>query len=449
MLSMRILSGAPALPTPTPASPLPSAPGTRTEAAAGPVESFQATNAQRADALDSRRENAAVREGVRSLGAAGSPASAEQQVARQGDTARRVLGPLQPRTEMGRVDPGTLIVSDFFDERTGPSHGAIVENSSREVGFKNKIQRNEAPTNKAGEAVNRYFSRLDNRQFSAAELRDFTRDYVVNRQSSNLQSATDELNGLTEAGLKGTALNLSRGSGKAQIMDDLYERLRLGWDSTAHPQSVQVGERRVRKLAPALGVDAEAVLADKGDARARLQKSLLGLIDEGTADEKVVIARSAYDKAVNDFEANGNSVVVAAANSGKVLRTMERDAPGVTVAPDFFKNVLANDQVTTVGATRMSGTSKSIADYTNPDPGIDIYANGTYGDSEGTSFATPRVASVMAELHRRNPNASSAEVEAMMKQQLAGTLGDFGSWTKAPVLDETAAEGWLGEPAAR
>lgn len=447
---MRILSGATALPTPTLSSSLPFSPsGVRTEAATGPAESFQATDAQRADALETRRNSAAVGEGVRSLGPAGSVASAEQQVARQGATARKVLGALEPRTEMGKVDPGTLILSDFFDERTGPSHGAIVENSSRDIGFPNKMQLNEAPTNKANEATSRYFSRLDNKQFTPQELREFTRDYVVNRQSGNLQSATEELNGLTEAGVKGTALNLSRGSGKAQIMDDLYERLRLGWDSTAHPQSTQVGERRVRKLAPALGVDAEAVLADKGDARAQLQKGLLGLIDEGTADQKVGQARQSYDKAVGDFEANGNSVVVAAANSGKVLRTMERDAKGVEVAPDFFKNVLANDQVTTVGATRNLGGSASIADYTNADPGIDIYANGSYGDSEGTSFATPRVASVMAELHRQHPNATSAEVETMMKEKLTGTLGDYGHWTKAPVLDETASRKFFSGAAAQ
>ena len=45
------------------------------------------------------------------------------------------------------LQPGTLIVSDFFDDHGGKSHGDVVEQSSRELGFKNSITLRKAPAN--------------------------------------------------------------------------------------------------------------------------------------------------------------------------------------------------------------------------------------------------------------------------------------------------------------
>ena len=226
-------------------------------------------------------------------------------------------------------------------------------------------------------------------------------------------------------------------------MESIYERTQMAWDTAGHPQSQLVGARRLRKLAPGLGLDAQQILDDAPGARGEYQKRLLALIDEASSDERLDVAQANYDQSVKDFEANKNSVVVAAANSGEILELMERDAPTPTLAADFWKNRLANDDVTAVGATRVLGGEEFVASYTNYDPGIDIYADGQLNDDAGTSFATPRIGSVMAELHQRNPQASSSEVEAMMKNQFGQKLENYRGWPEAPALNEALAKQWL------
>ncbi|MCA9777969.1 MAG: hypothetical protein KC800_14670 [Candidatus Eremiobacteraeota bacterium] len=342
-----------------------------------------------------------------------------------------------------QVQPGTLIVSDFFDNRAGTPHGEVVEKSSRELGFKNSIVKKQVQENASTRIAERYYSRLDARSFSPEEIKDFTYDYMLHRQMGSLQSAGEELDALNQAGTRNSVLNLSRGWGKAQIMESLYERTRIAWDATAHPQSRVVGERRLNKLAPAFGLKAQDIMDNVGDSRAKFQQGILNLLDEVGQDDRLAAAQKRYDGAVSRFESNNNSVVVAAANSGRVLSLMALDAPTPELAPDFFRNRLANDEVTTVGATRASGGAEQVADYTNLDPGIDFYADGQIDGAWGTSFATPRTGSVMAQLHKDNPQASSAEVEAMLNRDFSHELTDYGSWVKAPALKEAEAASWL------
>lgn len=342
-----------------------------------------------------------------------------------------------------QIQPGTLIVSDFYDNRTGTSHGEIVEKSSRELGFQNSIVKRQANQNDSTRIAERYYSRLDARQFSPEEMKEFTYDYMLHRQVGSLDSVSDEIDALNKVGTKNSVLNLSRGWGKAQIMESIYDRTRIAWDQSAHPQSRTVGERRLNKLAPAFGLEAQDIIDNVGDSRAKYQQGLLSLLDEAGQDERLAVAQKRYDEAVTRFESNNNSVVVAAANSGRVLSTMALDAPTPELAPDFFRNRLANDEVTTVGATREMGGTEQVADYTNQDPGIDFYADGQIDGAWGTSFATPRTGSVMAQLHKDNPEATSAEVEAMLNRDFSHELADYGPWVKAPVLKETEAGVWL------
>lgn len=341
------------------------------------------------------------------------------------------------------VQPGTLIVSDFFDDRSGASHGEVVEKSSRELGFQNSIVKRQAKENASTRIAERYYSRLDGRQFSPEEMKEFTYDYMLHRQVGSLDSVSDEIDSLNEVGTRNSVLNLSRGWGKAQIMESIYDRTRIAWDQTAHPQSRTVGERRLNKLAPAFGLKAQDIIENVGETRAKFQQGLLSLLDEAGQDERLAVAQKRYDEAVSRFESNNNSVVVAAANSGRVLSTMALDAPTPELAPDFFRNRLANDEVTTVGATREMGGKEQVADYTNQDPGIDFYADGQIDGAWGTSFATPRTGAVMAQLHKENPEATSAEVEAMLNRDFSHELSDYGSWVKAPALKEVEAGQWL------
>ena len=49
----------------------------------------------------------------------------------------------------------------------------------------------------------------------------------------------------------------------------------------------------------------------------------------------------------------------------------------------------------------------------------------------------------MAQLHKENPEATSAEVEAMLNRDFSHELSDYGSWVKAPALKEVEAGQWL------
>ncbi len=334
-----------------------------------------------------------------------------------------------------------LIVSDFFDDRAGYPHGRVVVEAARDLDFGGEIVERQAPRTREMVLADRFFSRLDQRHFPPDEMRQFLYDYALNRQVGELKSATEELVALSQT--ENSVLNLSRGWGQAQVVEAVYTRLRLAWDVSAYPQDRIVAQRRLGKIGPALGVDVDRILDGSRAERGRLQQELIDLVAATAADSKLTAAQHQYDLAVSSFEALDNSVVVAAANSGTILEVMAQDADPPRVPPEFFRNRLVNDKTTAVGATRARGGHEEVADYTNPDPNIDLYADGDVGQAWGTSFATPRIAALMADLHRRHPQAGSAEVEFMVGQTFSSTLPGYGHHPEAPALEEDLAREWL------
>ncbi|MGE0493665.1 MAG: S8 family serine peptidase [Vulcanimicrobiota bacterium] len=346
------------------------------------------------------------------------------------------IEPVRPRY----VQPGSLVVSDFFDGHGGPTHGDIVEQSARDLGFTGTIERHQAERTHEMVLADRFFSRLDNRNFTPDEMRAFVYDYALNRQVGELKSASLELQSLGEA--RNSVLNLSRGWGQAQVVEAIYSRLRLAWDVSAYPQDKIVARRRLAKIAPALGLDAERV-QQRGPERNRLQQALIDLVAGSACDHRLTEAQQAYDQLVHAFESGHNSVVVAAANSGEILPMMHEDGGQPNLPPGFFNNRLANPETTTVGATRCYGGSERVAGYTNPDPGIDVYADGDIGQAWGTSFATPRTGGLMAELHGRNPDKTSAEIEGLVAHDFAENLPDYDGYPNAPALNEEQTREWF------
>ena len=153
-----------------------------------------------------------------------------------------------------------------------------------------------------------------------------------------------------------------------------------------------------------------------------------------------------WDQTVETFEANKNSVVIAAGNEGlgvEKLTSKNHDLP-INVPEGFSTNILENELVTSVGATetRPVGGRMRVtrADYSSNSNGVDIYADGRApgsNKSTGTSFSAPRVAAVMSDLHRQNPDLSSQDVENLMKQALTYPIETVGG--EIDILDPEMA----------
>jgi hypothetical protein len=146
------------------------------------------------------------------------------------------------------------------------------------------------------------------------------------------------------------------------------------------------------------------------------------------------------------------SVVVAAANSGNIVKDMARDAHGLDLKlpENFWNNRLANAQTVTVGATGQGETR--VAAYTNADQGIDFYADGdarvdtSHPDrlvNYGTSFATPRIGAVLAELHKLHPDWSTEQVQQEARR-LTQNLSNYEGYVAAPVVLNQSARQFFG-----
>lgn len=336
-----------------------------------------------------------------------------------------LLGAAVPATAQVKVQDtpraGSLVLSDFFERDT---HGETVARSAEQLGFTGQIVRREAPTNPLIQWNKKLDAYLDQKQFTPEQMRDFLTRYTLSCQVGTLQSATEDLRAVLEQGMHHSAFNLSRGCGPAQVADALYARVRPALHGGTDAEAVKAAQR-FKKIASAF---------PQSDL-ATFQQNLLNLTQQSSPElEK---NQQAYDAAVAALEAKHVSVLVAAANSGEVLAKMQADNGGVPlqVGPTFWNNRLANAQVTTVGGSEGA--------YTNPDPGIDLFADGNAYESGnlvnyGTSFATPRVGAVMAHLHQQNPDWSSAEVEGYIQQNLSARPSHMDSQKATRLLEKSS-----------
>ncbi len=250
-----------------------------------------------------------------------------------------------------------------------------------------------------------------------------------------LNDQSNYLEGMTKAGAKNSAANFSLGASKASVSANIF------MDSSGsfwNPSGTK--DHTVDNYARAFGVDADKLRSEDpkvhGPARRQLQQGIIDHVS-GTMDGSKAVkdAQGRWTRAVEGFEAGKNSVVVSAGNEGDYAEQLQQLNGGgaLRVPADFEKNLLETEAVTSVGATETVKTdgksTEQRAVYSNVSGGVDIYANGTLAQPgadgkpvQGTSFAAPRVAATMAQLHRDHPNLSSSQVETLMKNQLGRQL---------------------------
>ena len=145
-------------------------------------------------------------------------------------------------------------------------------------------------------------------------------------------------------------------------------------------------------------------------------------------------ARQRYLAVSQQLADQGISHVLAAGNEGETEDALA--ASGVETGPNFFRNILANDNTTVVGAVDARGGNP----YFNADAGAEISAFGVDapvltadGDQQvvsGTSFAAPLVAAADARLAVLFPNLTARQREGMMAASatpVAGQPGEVGA----------------------
>jgi len=371
---------------------------------------------------------------------------------------------------MGDVKkPGSLVVVDqFFSPMpmmgiggpVGPveaAHGHVVSETAKGDGYSGNLVPSELENKFPGAAFQ--IGQALNQEGVPAEEFIKRLDMSINLQSvSLLESMADRLEGLKEAGLHHSAVNLSYGAGQANTLKSLYGEVRMAWSGWGPVQDFK--KPLVENYARAFDLDSTKLLDSdpkiSGPERVKLQQALADRIATTSENSDAIKeSRQHYSQAVRELEGEHNSVVVSASNYGEIEKQLSQDAGGSTAAlklsPKFYDNALATPETTVVGATVGSGPEEKVAGYSSDFAGVSIYANGVApmpmmpgeDNAQGTSFASPRVAGVMAQLHELYPEKSSAEIESMLKEEMSHQLLSYDGHVERPVLNDHASMGML------
>jgi len=319
-----------------------------------------------------------------------------------------------------------LQIVDFFEPSPGGiPHGFHVTNAALATEYQGPIQATQAPLEP------RHLGFLAVPYLPAASTLQNLDLLTQSNTALPALAAASTLQRLTNAGVSQTVTNLSWGAAPADTVDHVYQNLRLGWtpavdgESDLQVRARQEGGAVLGNLARAFDVPLEDLTHQdaqvSGPARQQLQQHLIDRVEEANRHASLDLPRAAVRSLADAYEGNHNSLVVAAGNQGQLLEIMEADNGGRTLStgPDFFTSVLAVPNATVVGSLApLSDGSLGSADYSSPSPNVDVNAWGRLTDGvEGTSFAAPRVAALMQQLHVQNPTATSAQVEEMMMEQ--------------------------------
>lgn len=368
--------------------------------------------------------------------------------------------------------PGTLYIDDSFvaskpDEFSSPAnnpHGINVARAARQQGFRGAIVGTDRSTPGPITSTDKvWLNSLDGLNTHGRRPEQTIADirsYASNSGASLLDEETAKLRELTRSGASNSVVNFSLGASKARCVQKLYSDATLCLQKNLpfnHP-GVPDSYAMLSNIATAGNLSMEKLVSSdpkiRNAERGRLSQFLIDQVSTGyDNDHTLKASQKRYDRAVQSFEARSNSVVVSAGNHGSILEQLSKMNGGYALkAPDdFSRNLLENNAVTSVGATettpwKSSGVQR--AGYSSKSAGVDVYAAGGLGlydnsgqEVQGTSFAAPRVAAMMAELHRRNPGASSAQIERLLQQLLTQSAQDGESTLR--VLDDQSTSEFL------
>ena len=365
--------------------------------------------------------------------------------------------------------PGSLVVVDQFVAPmpsfgiggfSGPvqqAHGHLVSESAKGDGFAGNLIPSE---------YNGKYHQERSIITQALNEPDLPREEFLKRLEMSvalqgvglLDAMSDRLDGLKEAGLNHSAVNLSYGMSQASAVQDKYIDAAMAWGGWGPVEGFK--KPLLDNYARAFDLDSAKLSSQdpavSGPERMKFQQALAdhigGIMDNNPALRE---SKEHFATSVRELEKNHNSVVVAASNEGSVLKELAQEANSdvpIRVGSRFQDNILATPETTVVGSTTGSGSGEKVADYSSNYEGVDIYANGfapmpsstaSQTNAQGTSFASPKVGQVMAQLHQLYPDKTSDEIENMVKEQLSHQLLSYDGNVQRPVLNQQADFGML------
>ena len=371
--------------------------------------------------------------------------------------------------QLKNAKPGAMFVLDDFQPTGGQaipglfampewmaSHGGQVVSTAKQEGFGGQtvpLEINRPLSDAQRNQTYGELTRLWNDPNSTPEqLQQSIGDRAVVNRTRLLDNASTSLNDLTAAGAHDSVTNISASGSQAATANNILRRM-LPTDRN-DPASVAYARGERAKFAKAFGVDDNDLNSDDenvwGPARQKMFQGVFNLVGATQTDPRFVQSKADYDSAVNAFEANNNSVVVASGNDAPVAPFWERAANGapLQLPAGFTHNDLGAPAATVVGAAVANESGQQVpAPYNNPDR-IDVFANGYAGstapkDEQGSSFGAPRVAAAMAGLHGRFPGLSSSQAENLMRQRFTGSFAGTDGVAVSPVLDIQSTSSFL------
>lgn len=293
---------------------------------------------------------------------------------------------------------GALVLCDSFTPSSPaePAHGMLVAQVAGQQGFQGKLvalkfEDELDPQQQQGlQQLGRHVQGWGEAQ-QPAVVRQELYESILSTRLNTLHTATQRLLAVAESGARNVALNLSLGSTPALCVSAVL-------DMCSQPETA---EQAQEQLAKAFATE------NQEDVHA----GLVHLALQTSGDERLIQAREQFAHAVRDLESNHNSVIVAAGNDGAIGKRL-----ACTFPAEFIRSDLVTPETTVVGALE----NDAPAPYNGDPTSVTVFAPGSAYIAQlkqtihGTSFASPRVAALMATLHGQFPDLDSAAIEARL-----------------------------------
>ena len=350
--------------------------------------------------------------------------------------------------------PGTLYIIDGFAQKPpslslpGPfavvehvaTHGEMVQQAAREIGFQGPIVAIESDWNLSSEELNRRYAHVEpwlNDQTTPEQLSETLDNRLVARRVNPLDLFSANLAALAEAGVKSSVVNISAGTSQACSLESEFNSMFP--DHEDPDKSVELGQPQRIKMALAMGIPKERIESEDPAVFGPLLDEVLVKLTEriAQADQApaYIQAKENYDTATMLLVGQGNSVVVASGNEGETAQTTTSFLLSGTlpINDQFQVNDLTNRHTVIVGAM----DKDKLAEYSCSYPSVRFYAQGGVDGKNGTSFATPRLGAVLAQLHADNPAARSTQLQRKLSQHYTIPMEN------GLQLDQTACRNYL------
>ncbi len=302
-------------------------------------------------------------------------------------------------------DPdATIAVFDSFNAKPDEenSHGELVEGVIQAEGFEDEdVQRYQI---NGGGSLSDLRRDLENGKNEGLD------SYIEDRFTGLLDNTTGGLEEiLDDKDSKITVVNQSQSVAEARVARDL-------WDEAKEDEEFR------NNLAQTLE------LPEGASDREFVQALVDHIGDVAGSSDRIAESKERYDEVSRKASEAGLAHVVTSGNLGSFASELED--LGVETDQQFFRSALANDYKTVVGAVDNRNGS---ATFNSPNAGAEISAPGVNleittqeGNTErknGTSFAAPQVAALIAQIKAANPNLSPQEIEDLIISEAGRSRG--------------------------